>query len=87
MKNLERTLKALANKRRLEILKALKKAPGDELSVGESAEKINLSFKATSRHLKLLTDADILEKEQRGLQVFYRLANSDRLVRYILSII
>ncbi|MBI4059476.1 winged helix-turn-helix transcriptional regulator [Candidatus Giovannonibacteria bacterium] len=69
---LERLLKALANKRRLEILKALQKE--EELSVGEIAETISLSLKATSRHLAILTHADILEKEQRGLQVFYRLA-------------
>jgi len=80
-------LKALANKRRLEILRALKKEFGDELSVGETAEKINLSFKATSRHLKLLTDADILEKEQRGIQVFYRIGSKDGLIKYILSIL
>jgi len=87
MKNLERALKALANKRRLEILKALKKALGGELSVGEIAERINLSFKATSRHLKLLTDADILEKEQRSTQVFYRIGFKDKLIKHIVSIL
>ncbi len=73
MKNLERILKALANKRRLEILKTLKK--DIELSVGDITSSINLSFKATSRHLSILTHADILEKEQRGLQVFYSISS------------
>ena len=60
MKNLERLLKALANRRRLEILKVLKKEREGELSVGEIAERIGLSFKATSRHLSILIGADIL---------------------------
>ncbi len=87
MKNLERKLKALANKRRLDILKAIKQERDNELSVGEIAERIRLSFKATSRHLSILTGADILEKEQRGLQVFYRLSYNDRLIKYVFSII
>jgi len=87
MKNLERILKALANKRRLEIIKSLKREAGYELSVGEIAEKIKLSFKATSRHLKILSEADILEKEQRNIQVFYRIDSSDKLVKYIVSLL
>jgi len=74
MKNLERILKALANKRRLEIIKSLKREAGYELSVGEIAEKIKLSFKATSRHLKILSEADILEKEQISLTMLYSIS-------------
>lgn len=87
MKNLERVLKALANKRRLEIIKSLKKEVGYELSVGEIAEKIKLSFKATSRHLRILSEADILEKDQRNIQVFYRIDSKDKIVKYIVSIL
>lgn len=76
MKDLEKILKAIANKRRLSILKFLKQH--QELSVGEIAEKINLSLKSTSRHLSVLTGADILEKDQRSLQVFYRLAKIEK---------
>ena len=85
MKNLERVLKALANKRRLEILKALKGGRDKELSVGEISERINLSFKATSRHLSILISADILGKEQRGLQVFYRIVMSNRWFKDIVT--
>ena len=87
MKNLERALKALANKRRLEILRAIKKERNGELSVGEVAERIGLSFKATSRHLSILTGADILTKEQRGLQVFYQIISGGRLVKDVLSVL
>ncbi|MDP3954505.1 MAG: metalloregulator ArsR/SmtB family transcription factor [bacterium] len=71
LKRLERSLKAVANKRRLAILQYLKRH--DEVTVGDIASAIKLSFKSTSRHLSLLLLADILEKEQRGIEVFYRL--------------
>ena len=76
MKVLEKILKSVANKRRLEILKLLKH--NKELSVGEIAEKINLSLKSTSRHLGVLFGADMIEKDQRSLQVFYRLAKIEK---------
>lgn len=72
-KELERLLKALANRRRLAVINFLKKEK--EANVGEIAEQIHLSFKSTSRHLSVLTNVDILEKEQRSSEVFYRLNN------------
>ena len=72
MRELEKQLKALANRRRLMILSCLKKRR--EASVGDIAADIHLSFKSTSRHLAVLAALDIVEKEQRSLQVFYRLA-------------
>ena len=71
MKDLERVLKALANRRRLAIIKLLKNK--GEASVGEIAEGIKLSFKATSKHLKILSSVDLIDKEQRSLTVFYSL--------------
>lgn len=76
MRDLEKNLKALANKRRLTILKYLKEKK--EASVTEIAHKISLSFKATSKHLGVLSSVDMLEKDQRSLQVFYRLASSPK---------
>ena len=70
---IERNMKALANKRRLAILRFLKKRK--EATVGDIAEEIKLSFKSTSRHLSVLFSADILEREQKSLQVFYRIAD------------
>ncbi len=86
MKELERNLKALANKRRLAILKYLKE--NREAPVGDIAAEINLSFKATSKHLGVLAAVDIVEKNQRSSQMFYRLASPVKPVaRYILSLI
>jgi DNA-binding transcriptional ArsR family regulator len=70
---LERLLKAFANRRRLAIVRHLKKQK--EASVGDIAETIRLSLKATSKHLGILTAANVLDREQRGLQMFYRIAD------------
>jgi DNA-binding transcriptional ArsR family regulator len=71
-KDLERLLKALANGRRLTLLKLLHVTK--EMSVGEAARKIKLSFKSTSKHLTILASVSLLEKEQRSVTVYYRLA-------------
>ena len=71
-KELERTLKALANRRRLAVIRYLK--ANCETSVGEVASAIKLSFRATSKHLGILAAANIVDKEQKGLTVYYRLA-------------
>jgi len=85
-RQLEKNLKALANRRRLAILKYLKHNP--EAPVGELASEIRLSFKATSKHLSILSALDIVEKEQRGLGVFYRLAKVQLpAVKLILSLL
>ncbi len=84
MKELERNLKALANRRRLAILRYFKKSR--EASVGDIAREINLSLKATSKHLGILAASDIVEKEQRSLNIFYRLASVQKAaVRHILT--
>lgn len=72
MKDTERVLKALANKRRLTILKYLQKA--GTANVGAIAEEIKLSFKATSRHLVVLYAAELVEREQISLNMNYQLA-------------
>ena len=83
---LERLTKALANRRRLAILRYLKKHTG--VSVTEIAEEIKLSLKATSKHLGILAASDILEKDQHGLQMFYRISNNQRpVVKNILSLL
>ena len=78
-------MKALANRRRLAILKYIKE--NKEASVGAIADEINLSFKATSKHLGILAACDILERDQRSAQMFYRLAIAQKpAVRHTLSL-
>jgi len=81
-KELEKILKILANRRRLAIINYLRKKK--EAKVGDIADEIKISFKATSKHLGLLFNADIVEKEQRSLQMWYRLSeNQSGVVKYI----
>jgi DNA-binding transcriptional ArsR family regulator len=86
MKDLERQLKALANARRLAILKYLKDKR--EAAVSEIAGVIKLSIKATSKHLNILASVNIVESEQRSLRVFYRLSPDQKpAAKHIVSIL
>lgn len=68
---LERQIKALANRKRIQILVFLKKR--HSATVGEMAVKLRISQQALSRHLSILKSADIIEYRKRGLFVSYRL--------------
>ena len=86
MVKLERQLKAVANRRRLAILSFLKK--NKFASVGEIAESIKLSFKATSKHLMILGNVEILEKEQDSLQMFYSISGRQTsVIKHLISIL
>lgn len=71
-KELEKILKALANRRRISMLKLLKNR--GRTSVGAIAKQVKLSFRSTSRHLAILYAASLVDKEQVGLTVFYTLS-------------
>ena len=62
-KELEKVLKALANRRRLAIVTVLKRS--SHMPVGDIAEKIKLSFKATSKHLSILASAELIDRGSR----------------------
>ena len=64
----EKLFKAIANHRRVAILRYLKSGSA---TVGEIAKAIKLSVKATSRHLQILSGAGYVVAEQRGLYVHY----------------
>ena len=86
MRDLEKVLKALANRRRLAIVKYLKKQ--GEKSVGDIASEIKLSFKSTSKHLAILNNVDIIDREQRSLQMLYRLAKEQKpAAKHIISLL
>jgi DNA-binding transcriptional ArsR family regulator len=69
MKEYEKTLKALANRRRLQIIKYLKDKK--TATVTDIAGHLKLSFKSTSKHLAVLFGAGIVDKEQKSLSMFY----------------
>ena len=85
-KELEKVLKALANRRRLAIVRYIRQER--EASVGQVAEHMRLSFKATSKHLALLTGSGILDKEQRSVQMFFWIPRDiPELARRVLSLL
>ncbi|HEY4480216.1 MAG TPA: metalloregulator ArsR/SmtB family transcription factor [Candidatus Paceibacterota bacterium] len=85
-KDLEKILKALANKRRILILRVLKGRK--KASVNDLAKTIKLSFRSTSKHLSILYAAGILDKEQSGLTVFYSIdPKPEKVILHLLSII
>lgn len=67
----EKVLKALANRRRLLIVRYLYQR--GEAPAGSIAEELKLSFPATSRHLSILYAADLLEREQTSTTINYSL--------------
>lgn len=71
MTRVDKILKALANPRRIAILKYLQKH--NRASVSAIATHIKLSFKATSKHLAILSNAEIVEKQQEGLVMWHSL--------------
>lgn len=66
---MSRKFRALGNERRLNIIKALLKHK--RLIVGEISDNINLSFRSTSRHLKVLESAGFVSWEQVGSNMYY----------------
>ncbi len=71
---IEKMLKAVANKRRLKILKYLDK--NGLSNVGDISKSIKLSMKATSKHLQILSSVDLIEREQKALYVYYDLSTT-----------
>jgi DNA-binding transcriptional ArsR family regulator len=83
-RDLERLLKALANRRRIAILRFLKSTR--IASVGDISSEIKVSLKATSKHLNQLAATHIIQKEQRGPHMLCSLApDLPDLARRILS--
>ena len=66
---MEKILKSLGNRRRMQIMKLLKRK---RLTVSGIANEMKLSLRAVSRHLNSLYSNGLLDREQHGLNVFYK---------------
>ncbi|HVV14973.1 MAG TPA: winged helix-turn-helix domain-containing protein [Candidatus Paceibacterota bacterium] len=71
-KELEKIHKALANRRRIAIVRYLNGEK--DANLGDIAEHLRLSYKSTSKHLSQLVAAEVLEKESRSGFTFFRLS-------------
>ena len=70
---LSRVFKALGDPARLRLVSVVAAQPDGEACVCELTEPVGLSQPTVSHHLKLLVDAGVLEREQRGKWAYYRL--------------
>ena len=67
---LQKTIKALSDPTRREILGMLKSG---RLSAGEISERFSVSDAAISKHLSVLTEADLIRDKREGKFIFYEL--------------
>lgn len=85
-RELEKIYKALANRRRIAIVRYLNARK--DASLGTIAEHLRLSYKSTSKHLSQLVAADILEKDQRsGFTFFWLSKDLPSIARYTISLL
>ena len=67
---LQKTLRALADPIRREILDLLR---GGRMSAGEITERFDVTAAAISRHLSVLKEADLIRDTREGKFIFYDL--------------
>ena len=65
-------LKALADPVRLRLMSLVASHPGGEACVCDLNEAFDLSQPTISHHLKVLHEAGLLDREKRGVWVYYR---------------
>lgn len=70
---LQKTLKALADPIRREILNMLK---GGRMAAGEIVDKFDVSGASISRHLSVLKDADLVRDNREGQFIYYEINTS-----------
>lgn len=75
--DITKLLDGIRDAARLEIILLLGKSGA--MNVNEIAGHFRISRPAVSHHLKVLKDADILQSEKRGQEVYYKL-DADRIV-------
>ncbi len=67
---IQKTMKALSDPSRREILELLK---AGRLSAGEITEKFPVSGAAVSKHLSVLKEADLIRDTREGKFIYYEL--------------
>jgi ArsR family transcriptional regulator len=65
-------LKALADPARLRLLSLIQAQPGGEACVCHLTEPLDLSQGTVSHHLRVLREAGLVERDQRGSWAYYR---------------
>lgn len=76
--DLARTLKAVADPTRLQLLSLVAAAPSGEACVCDLADSLGLRQPTISHHLKILVDTGLLSRDKRGTWAWFTLVR-DRL--------
>ncbi|WP_426244957.1 ArsR/SmtB family transcription factor [Nocardioides sp. LHG3406-4] len=71
---LARMFKALSDPTRVKLLSMIAAAPDGEACICDMTEPVGLSQPTVSHHMKLLVEAGLVTREQRGKWAFYRAA-------------
>jgi ArsR family transcriptional regulator len=69
---LARALRVLADPTRLRILSLIQSQPEHEACICHLTEPLRLTQPTVSHHMKVLLDAGLVEREQRGSWAFFR---------------
>ncbi len=69
-----RTLRTIADPTRLQLLSMIIGSPNGEAVVGELAAELGVSQPTVSHHVKIMHDDGLLDRDQRGRQVWYSVA-------------
>jgi ArsR family transcriptional regulator, arsenate/arsenite/antimonite-responsive transcriptional repressor len=70
---LAEAIRVLADPARLRLLSIIAASPGAEACVCDLTDLVDLSQPTVSHHLKVLQEAGLVEREQRGRWAYYRL--------------
>ena len=73
--SLARALKVLAEPARLRLLSLIQSQPGHEACVCNLTEPLGLGQPTVSHHLKMLLEAGLVEREQRGSWAYFRVVH------------
>ena len=66
-------LKVIADPTRLRLLSLIQSQPGNEACVCNLTEPLGLTQPTVSHHLRVLLDAGLVEREQRGSWAYFRI--------------
>ena len=73
--HLARVFKALGDPTRVRLLSLISAAAGGEACICDLTEPVALSPPTLSHHMKLLVDAGLITREQRGKWAYYRVVD------------
>ncbi|GAA1817457.1 metalloregulator ArsR/SmtB family transcription factor [Agromyces neolithicus] len=84
--SLARTLRAIADPTRLQLLSLIRRSPNGEATGGELADHLRLTQPTVSHHLRIMVDDGLLLRDQRGRSAWFsvvadRAAEIDDLLR------